>query len=160
MKDIKLLVMDVDGTLTDGKLYIGKKGEMIKSFNVKDGYGISKLLPFYSIIPVIITGRSSKILKRRCLELNISHLYQNIDNKKKQMKYLLKCMSLSYADVAYIGDDLNDLECIKCSGITACPADACDIIKKEVDFICSKKGGCGAVREFIEYLIDNNWIKE
>lgn len=149
---IKILVMDVDGTLTDGKIYIGVEGEMIKAFNVKDGLGISKLRT-KNIIPVIITGRESEILKRRSEELKITELYQGEDNKIDKLKELIERYECNFSEVAYVGDDENDLECMKVCGFTGCPADAVDSVKKEVDFICSSKGGEGAVREFIEQII-------
>ncbi|MDF1616138.1 KdsC family phosphatase [Petrocella sp. FN5] len=149
---IKILVMDVDGTLTDGKIYIGSEGEMLKAFNVKDGLGISKLRSL-NIIPAIITGRESEILKRRSEELKIEELYQGEENKIEKLKELVERYRCSLAEVAYIGDDENDLQCMRESGFTGCPADAVDAVKKEVDYICNKSGGEGAVREFIEQII-------
>lgn len=149
---IKILVMDVDGTLTDGKIYIGSEGEMLKAFNVKDGLGISKLRSL-NIIPAIITGRESEILKRRSEELKIEELYQGEENKIEKLKELVERYRCSLAEVAYIGDDENDLQCMRECGFTGCPADAVDAVKKEVDYICNKSGGEGAVREFIEQII-------
>jgi 3-deoxy-D-manno-octulosonate 8-phosphate phosphatase (KDO 8-P phosphatase) len=150
---IKILVMDVDGTLTDGKIYIGSEGEMLKAFNVKDGLGISKLRT-HNIIPAIITGRESEILKRRSEELKIEELYQGEENKIEKLKELVERYRCSFSEVAYIGDDENDLECMKVCGFTCCPADAVDSVKKEVNFISSKTGGNGAVREFIDKILN------
>jgi len=155
-KTIELLVMDVDGTLTDGKIYIGEKGEVCKAFNIKDGYGICHLLPLIKVKPVIITGRQSAILENRCYELGITDLHQNISNKKE----LLLELSLGEADkIAYIGDDLNDYECMKWvkegGGIVGCPADAVDQVIEIADFVSKKNGGCGAVRSYIEWLVSN-----
>ena len=152
MNKIKLLVMDVDGTLTDGKIYMGDSGEMMKAFDIKDGYGIANLLPELGIMPVIITGRKSGILENRCRELKIEQLYQGIGDKLSVLDKILSQLELDYSSVAYIGDDLNDLDCMKVAGVTACPADACDGVKQTVDFVCSRNGGSGAVREFIDYL--------
>lgn len=152
MNKIRILVMDVDGTLTDGKIYMGNNGEMMKAFDIKDGYGIANLLPELQITPVIITGRKSQILENRCKELKIEHLYQGIADKIQVLEQVLKEMKLERANVAYIGDDVNDLECMRIAGITGCPADACEEIKKAVTYVCSRKGGAGAVREFIEHL--------
>lgn len=149
---IKILVMDVDGTLTDGKIYIGLKGEMFKAFNVKDGLGISKLHS-NNIIPTIITGRVSDILKRRTEELKIQELYQGEENKITKLKEMIERYKCSFSEVAYIGDDENDLECIKACGFTGCPSDAVETVKERVDFICSSKGGDGSVREFIEVVL-------
>ena len=119
---IKLLAMDVDGTLTDGRIYIGPEGEVMKAFDVKDGYGIVQFKKNGGI-PVIITGRQSKIVDQ---------------------------YGLTSEEVAYIGDDLNDLECLNYAGLSACPADAVQSVKEKVDYICRCVGGNGAVREFID----------
>lgn len=152
---IKILVMDADGTLTDGKIYIGSGGEMLKAFNVKDGLGISKLHS-NSIIPVIITGRESEILKRRSEELKIEELYQGEENKLGKLKELVERYKCSLSEVAYIGDDENDLQCMKVCGLSGCPADAVESVKEAVDVVCTKEGGQGAVREFIEYILENH----
>lgn len=149
---IKMLVMDVDGTLTDGRIYIGEQGEMMKAFNVKDGYGIVYAKK-NEIFPVIITGRESRIVKERAKELQITELYQGIDNKLQQLKLIAEKYGISREEIAYIGDDLNDLECIQYCGLTACPNDAIDILKKEVDYVCRLEGGQGAVREFIDIML-------
>lgn len=156
MGKIKLLVMDVDGTMTDGKIYMGKGGELMKAFDIKDGYGIAHLLPQLGILPVIITGRKSEILEHRCRELKIEELHQGIDEKKTVLEQLLSERNFTFENVAYIGDDLNDLSCMEAAGLTACPADACEKIKSTVHYVCAKKGGRGAVREFIEYIMENS----
>lgn len=147
---IKLLVMDVDGTLTDGKIYMGENGEVMKAFNVKDGYAIAHMLPELGIIPVIITGRKSKIVENRAKELGITELYQGVGNKLAQLKKVAEKYKASPEEIAYIGDDLNDLECVEFCGVTACPADAVEEIKQKVSCVCQSNGGKGAVREFIE----------
>lgn len=158
--NIKLLVMDVDGTLTDGKIYMSEQGELCKAFNIKDGYGIANILPKYNIIPIIITGRSSKIVEMRCKELGIKNYYQGVQNKLEKLSELLIKMNLSYNNVAYIGDDENDLQCILAikyeKGICGCPYDAVKVIKSQCSFISKKNGGYGAVRDFIDYLIQKN----
>lgn len=154
MQKIKLLVMDVDGTLTDGKIHISSNGEIFKSFDVKDGYGIANILPKLDITPIIITGRKSDILSIRCNELGIKHCYQGISSKKEKLLELLKYLNIKKTEVASIGDDLNDLEMMSICGLKACPANAVDEIKKICDYICNANGGEGAVREFIECLID------
>lgn len=150
---IKMLVMDVDGTLTDGHIYIGEKGEAMKAFHAQDGYGIAGILPKNGIIPVIITGRSSQITANRAAELHITHLYQGIADKLGLLRKLAEEMGLTAEEIAYIGDDLNDLECIRWCGFTGCPADAVEEILEEADYICSRNGGSGAVREFIDELL-------
>lgn len=148
--------MDVDGTLTDGKINISERGELFKSFNVKDGYGIYKLLPNNNIIPVIITGRTSLIVEKRAVELNIKELYQNVNDKKKlvqdiAMKYHLTVNQEGIIEgCAYIGDDIIDYSAMLMCECRGCPADAVDSIKKISNFICNNNGGEGAVREYIE----------
>ena len=118
---IKYLVMDVDGTLTDGKIYMGAHGEMMKAFNIKDGCGIHDIAIPGGIIPVIITGRTSEIVKKRCGELGIQQVYQGIKNKIEQLNSIADDLS----QVAYIGDDINDLSCMipvkEAGGVVGCP---------------------------------------
>ncbi len=149
---VKILVMDVDGTLTDGSIYVGANSEVMKSFNVKDGYAIAHILPTLSITPIIITGRSSEIVENRCEELGIKHCYQGVSNKLETLKDISKNMGISTDEIAYIGDDINDLECINFCSLTACPCDAVDEIKNAVSYVCIAAGGKGAVREFVEYI--------
>ena len=149
---IKLLVMDVDGTLTDGKIYMGENGEVMKAFNVKDGYAIAHMLPEMGIIPVIITGRKSKIVENRAKELGITELYQGVGDKLAQLKKVAEKYNASPKEIAYIGDDLNDLECIEYCGVTACPADAVEEVKRIATYVCKKNGRDGAVREYIDNI--------
>lgn len=158
MTNIKYLIMDVDGTLTDGKIYMSATGEMIKAFNIKDGYGIHDLLIPSGVIPVIITGRESAILEKRCKELGVNMVFQNISNKLALLKSVAIFNNLE--NVAYIGDDDNDLPCMmeikKAGGIIGCPGDASKKIKKVVNFVSSMDGGAGAVRDFIEWILEKN----
>ena len=149
---IKLLVMDVDGTLTDGKIYMGENGEVMKAFNVKDGYASAHMLPGIGVIPVIITGRKSKIVENRAKELGITELFQGIEDKLAQLKKVAEKYNAAPEEIAYIGDDLNDLECIEFCGLTACPADAVEEVKQKVTYVCKKHGGKGALREFVEKI--------
>ena len=152
---IKLLILDVDGTLTDGKIYISTHGELMKAFNVKDGFGITKLYQ-NEIVPIIITGRKSEILLVRAEELKITELYQGIEDKVKILKEVSENYNCGFDEIAYIGDDENDIECMKLCGIIGCPSDALDSVKEISDFVSSKNGGDGAVREFVEYILNNN----
>lgn len=161
---IKFIFFDVDGTLTDGKIYISSEGEMIKAFSVKDGCGIKDLMLPQGMIPVIITARRSEILVRRCEELGITELYQGCSEKMQKVREVLKKFSdenrtqYSLAECAYIGDDILDMPCIKAvneaGGLTGCPRDAVIKVRKNVGFISRYKGGDGAAREFIEWCID------
>lgn len=149
---IKMLVMDVDGTLTDGCIYMGPEGEAMKAFHCQDGYGIAQLLPQMGITPVIITGRSSKILANRAAELKITHLHQGIGDKLALLRTIAEELGASREEIAYIGDDLNDLDCMQYCGHTACPADAVAEVLQAADYVCSRCGGRGAVREWIDRI--------
>lgn len=167
---IKFLIMDVDGTLTDGKIYMGEYGEVMKVFDIKDGCGIKELLPVSGIIPIIITARNSDILTNRCRELNIEHCYQGIRNKVEKLEQLLSVFSqeegqkFGFETCAYIGDDIIDLQCMKliheAGGIIGCPQDAVTQVKAIADFVSEKNGGNGAVREFIEWLVNDGRLKK
>lgn len=152
MNRIKLLIMDVDGTLTDSKIYMGDNGEVMKAFNAKDGYGITQILPRLDIIPVIITGRTSKIVENRAAELKITEIYQGKIDKVGVIRMLMEKYSCNRNHLAYIGDDLNDLQGMECCGLTACPADAHESIRQRVDYVCKHDGGNGAVRDYIDYI--------
>lgn len=147
--------MDVDGTLTDGKIYMGNHGEAFKAFNIKDGCGIHDIAIPHGITPIIITGRESDIVSNRCKELGITNVFQGISNKIDKLKEIVPDLST----VAYIGDDINDLRCmeevIKAQGVVACPADAVRDVMNIAHFVSSKNGGDGAVREFIEWCVSD-----
>lgn len=149
---IKYFVMDVDGTLTDGKIYMGNSGEVCKVFNVKDGWGIHDILIPSGIIPVIITGRTSDIAMNRCKELGIHEVHQGVKNKIDKLLRITKDLSA----VAYIGDDISDLSCMEpikaAGGFVGCPTDAAEKVKTIADYIAPHRGGEGAVRDFIEWL--------
>lgn len=161
---IKLLFMDIDGTLTDGKICIARDGEFCKLFDVKDGYAIHDMLPCYHIVPVIITARKSEIVAKRCIELDVTEAYQGCRNKKQKMLEISKKYGIIpdrdgiLGQTAYIGDDILDLPCMDIAQFKGCPADAVDEVKAVVDYISDKKGGNGAVRGFIEWLIKNSKI--
>lgn len=150
--NIKLLVMDVDGTLTDGRIYIGAQGEVMKAFDVRDGYAIVHILPQLGIIPVIITGRVSSIVEQRAKELGIAELYQGVSDKLEKLKEVAEKYAVSADEVAYIGDDLNDLACIRFCKMTACPADSAPEVLESAGYVCRRIGGRGAVREYIDFL--------
>lgn len=155
----KLMVIDVDGTLTDGKIYMGPDGEVLKAFNIKDGCGIHDILIPAGITPIIITGRSSRILERRCNELGITEIYQGVNDKPQKLAEVVNRAGCGYSNVAYIGDDINDIACMRlvkdAGGAVGCPADAVKAVKDIAGFISLRKGGDGAVREFIEWLTCN-----
>ncbi len=148
---IKLLVMDVDGTLTDGRLYIGTDGEVMKAFDVKDGYGIVCFRQAGGI-PAVITGRQSRIAEERCRELGITELMQGVGDKLDCLRALAEKYHLETDQVAYIGDDLGDLDAIRYAGVSGCPADAAEAVRGACTYVCKALGGRGAVREFIEHI--------
>ena len=154
---IKLLIMDVDGTLTDGKINISQNGEIFKSFNVKDGYGIVDAQK-NGLIPIILTGRESAIVTYRAKELNIVDVRQWIKNKLDEIKKIIDQYNVTLDEIAYIGDDLNDLELFDLLKYTFAPHDAYKIIKDNAYKLLNASGGYGAVREAIDeiYLINKN----
>ena len=148
--------MDIDGTLTDGRIYMGPGGEVFKAFDIKDGLGIHDLLPRNGITPVIITGRASEIVERRAGELGITHLYQGVRDKAACLREIAVGLGIPLTQVACIGDDLNDLPMMELCSLKGCPADAVDEVRGLCDYVCKAPGGRGAVREFIEWLIQQN----
>lgn len=152
MPKITLLVTDVDGTLTDGKLYIGESGECFKVFSIKDGLGIKEMLARLGIQCAVITGRQSKIVAARCAELGVKYLFQNVSDKASCLRKLMHDLKLNQGEIAYIGDDLNDLDAMKLCALKGCPANAAEEVKAVCDFVSTHNGGDGAVRDFIEYL--------
>ena len=155
-KEIKAFIMDVDGTMTDGKIYMGIQGEVLKAFNIKDGYGIHEILPRYNIKTAIITGRTSDIVLHRAKELEIDYVFQNIKDKRALVQSLAEELCCDVAQFAYIGDDIIDIAAMQLCGITGCPADAALEVKAQCDYVSSKNGGDGAIRDFIEWLINEN----
>jgi len=156
-KNIKLLILDNDGVLTDGRIIYDNNQLESKNFSAKDGLGI-RLLQQTDIQLAIITGRTSKILEKRCSDIDIVHLYQSIRNKLKKTEELLKELDLTWENVAYLGDDWNDYPVIKRCAVSAAPADAFPNFKEKVDIVLTRKGGKGAVREFIELILKEQGI--
>lgn len=155
VEQIRLFVMDVDGTLTDGKINMGTVGEIAKSFNIKDGYGVSEILTRHSIKTAIITGRNSTIVTNRAKEMQIDYICQGARNKVEVLKKIMIQTQFTFEEIAYIGDDLIDYECMKLCRLSGCPSDAVKEVKKIANFISSYKGGEGAVREFIEWIVSS-----
>ena len=144
-----MLVLDVDGTLTDGKIYMGENGEVMKAFNCHDTLPLRELAA-RGIITIIMTSRTSKIVENRAKEMHISEVYQNIVNKKEKLDQLIQIKNISYSEVAYIGDDDNDYKSMINCGFKACPNDAVDKIKEIVDYISPRKCNESAVGEIIK----------
>lgn len=151
-KKIKLIVLDVDGVLTDGKLFIGTDGTEYKAFHCQDGLGIT-LAKYAGIRFAIITGRKSPAVAIRAKELGIDFIYQGVSAKLEKLDELLAQLGFTYKEVCYIGDDLNDLPILERVGFSAAPNDAVPFVKSKVDFVSQRPGGGGAVREVIDRLL-------
>lgn len=149
---ITTIFLDIDGTLTDGKVYLDNVENEFKSFDVKDGLMVVSTIELgYDII--IMTGRESQVVARRAEELGIKELYQGIRNKKEAVEKLMEEKEFSYENLAYLGDDLNDFAVMDKCAFAACPADAAAEIKEISDYISEYKGGNGAVREILTYIL-------
>lgn len=155
--NIKLLIMDCDGVLSDGKVIYTEKGWESKAFAVSDGLGLS-LLRLTDIKTAVITGRNSLALQRRCQDLDIDFLFQGVKDKVSVVKEILETLSLQWENTAFIGDDWNDFHLLKRVALSATPQQAPEEIKQIVHFISQKRGGDGAVREFIEYILKEQGI--
>ena len=149
---IKLLAMDVDGTMTDGKIYIGPSGEAMKAFNVKDGQGIS-MLHKAGIMTAIITARESAIVAYRAKELGIREVHQGKGDKLEVIREIAGRLNLSPAEIAYIGDDVTDIPALRFAGRSFCPADSVPEVKQVAGTILPSEGGEGAVRDAAEILL-------
>lgn len=163
--NIRLLALDVDGTLTDGRLYIGNEGELCKTFDVKDGCGICDILPRYGIRTAVITARKSLIVEERCRELSITDVLQGCRDKAAGIRALAGKYGYKpdnsgvYREIAYMGDDLLDIACMAMCAVSACPADAAGAVRLQAARVCENAGGQGAVREFIEWLVENRSVE-
>ena len=152
LRKIRLVLMDVDGVLTDGSLVYSQSGEAGKVFSVKDGFGIVKGRDA-GLVFGIITGKSSSIVRHRAKDLGIREVYQGARDKEKFYDRLLRKMRLSDDQVAYIGDDEPDLPVLRRAGFSAAPADAMPSVRSVVHYVCRAGGGKGAVRELVELLL-------
>lgn len=157
---IELIVLDVDGTLTNGQITYDSNGVETKSFDVADGLAIAVWTKKFGKKAAIITGRNSTIVEKRAKELNITHLYQGISDKQKVLNDILKEEGITYSQVAAIGDDLNDYNMLKKAGLSFAPANATPYIKDIVNVTCKNSGGSGAVREMLEYIFKEDGLEE
>lgn len=149
---IKLLICDVDGVLSDGKVYFGNDGEELKNFNIKDGLGI-KLLQKHGVKVAIITGRKSNIVERRAKELGIELVFQGKSDKRETFSDIAKQLGLAFAQIAHVGDDLPDLPLMKKSGLGICVADGYGFVKQHADWVTDNAGGSGAVRDVADLIL-------
>ena len=153
LQQIRLFATDVDGVLTDAGMYYAESGDEWKKFNTRDGMGI-KLLQKAGIITAIVTQERTKLVARRAEKLTIPELHQGVLDKLSLVREMASRHGLTLSQVAYIGDDINDLETLKAVGFSATPADGMPQVAAAVDYICQKKGGEGAVREIIEMILE------
>lgn len=151
-KNIKYIVLDIDGTLTDGGVIYDDCGHEWKRFDIKDGF-IIKNAPKCGLKFVVITGRKSELVEQRMKELEVFFVFQGILQKKIFLEKFLEQWNVDTEEVAYIGDDLNDLSAMKECGFKACPQDSCTEIKEIADYVARSSGGHGAVREIVEYIL-------
>jgi YrbI family 3-deoxy-D-manno-octulosonate 8-phosphate phosphatase len=152
LKNIKILITDVDGVLTDGGLYYTSEGLIMKKFNVKDGMGM-KLLRDSGIKNAIITTDTSELIKIRSERLKVDYLFLGVWDKENKLLEICKSENISTEEVAFIGDDVNDLGIIKEAGFSACPSDAVEDVQDIVDLTLTKKGGDGAFRELADLIL-------
>src|SRR5262245_61486469 len=153
LSQIRLFATDVDGVLTDAGMYYSETGDEWKKFNTRDGMGI-KLLQRAGIITAIVTQERTKLVARRAEKLAIPELHQGVMDKLAVICEMAARHGLTLSQVAYIGDDINDLEALKAVGFSASPADGMPQVSAVVDYVCQKKGGEGAVREIIELILE------
>ena len=152
-RKIKLLITDCDGVLTDGGVYYGEEGEVLKKFNIRDGMGVERLRKLADVQTGIITGEVSPSVVKRAEKLQITELHLGIKDKLKVLMQIMVNKNLTTDNIAYIGDDVNDIEIMQQVGLTACPADAISFTKNIADYVCESKGGEGCFREFAELII-------
>ncbi|WP_075879123.1 KdsC family phosphatase [Vreelandella massiliensis] len=153
LRRVRLLALDVDGVLTDGRLYFQADGIEIKAFHTQDGHGL-KLLKRAGLQVALITGRDSPMVSQRAAALGISHVYQGCEDKLATLRSLCQRLSLDIEQVAYCGDDLPDLAAIKRAGVGITVPNAPDYMHKHADWVTERQGGHGAVREICDTLLD------
>lgn len=151
-RDIKLLILDVDGVLTDGKIVYTDRGEEAKAFDVKDGHGL-KLLMRAGIPVALITGRSSPAVEHRARDLGITRVYQKAINKIEAYEELRRAENLRDEEICVVGDDLPDLPILRICGFSVAVADSAEEVKREVDYVTNKEAGKGAVREVCDIIL-------
>ncbi|HVR84803.1 MAG TPA: HAD-IIIA family hydrolase [Planctomycetota bacterium] len=152
LRKIRALVLDVDGVLTDGGMYYGPSGEGLKRFNVKDGLGL-RMIGEAGIEVALISGENSEILKRRAEKLKIDNVFVGVEDKLRTMKEFLGPRNIGLDEVAYIGDDLNDLSALQAVALPIAVSDAVPQVRKAVKWVTSRRGGDGAVREVCDLLL-------
>lgn len=154
LQRVRLVVLDVDGTMTDGRLYYGAQGELMKAFDVRDGHGLRLLQMYGEVKLAVLTGRRADLVMQRCKELSIEHVIGQSRKKGAAIVQLCSDLKIPLADTAFMGDDVNDLPALEVVGFSACPGDAAPEVIKAVQWVSSRRAGRGAVRELCEILLD------
>jgi 3-deoxy-D-manno-octulosonate 8-phosphate phosphatase (KDO 8-P phosphatase) len=152
IRQIRLLVLDVDGVMTDGRIIMDHEGRETKNFNVKDGHGM-KILMRYGVDVILVTGRKSTVVEHRARDLGIGEIHQGVHNKLEIAEAILRNRSMNYDHMAFVGDDIVDIPVLKRAGFSVAVADAVEDVKKCVDYVTVNKGGRGAVREVCELIL-------
>jgi 3-deoxy-D-manno-octulosonate 8-phosphate phosphatase (KDO 8-P phosphatase) len=152
-RNVKIVVTDCDGVLTDTGVYYSDQGEEMKRFSIRDGMGVERLRTLCGIETAIMTGEKSGSVVRRAEKLSIKHLFLNAKDKRSLLIRFLNEQGLEPQHLAYIGDDTNDLEALDLAGLAASPADAMSMAKQKAHYICSERGGFGAFRDLAELII-------
>lgn len=150
---IKLVLTDCDGVLTDGGVYYGESGEVLKKFNIRDGMGVERLRKFAQVPTGIITGEVSPSVIKRAAKLSITELYVGIKDKERVLAEMIERLKLNPSEIAYIGDDVNDLVVRPFVGIFFCPSDALSQVRAQADVILTLSGGSGCFREMAEMIL-------
>src|SRR5256885_4281002 len=153
LRRLRLVVLDVDGTMTDGRLYYGKEGEMMKAFDVRDGHALRLLVSHGSIRVAVITGRRADLVKRRCRELSIAPVVGSSRAKGPALEKMCAQLGIPLAATAYMGDDVNDLPALRMAGLSCAPADAAPEVLREVSWISTDPAGRRAVRDLCALIL-------
>ena len=154
LRAIRLVVLDVDGTLTDGRLYYGKDGEALKAFDVRDGHGLRLLSMYGGVKLAVLTGRRADLVEQRCRELSIEHVVGGSRAKGQAIEKIAGDLGVPLRQTAFMGDDVNDLPALRKVGFSCAPQDAAREVLEEVHWVSRRAAGRGAVRELCEVLLD------
>lgn len=158
-RNIRMLALDVDGVLTDGRLYFDKHGNELKAFSTRDGLGI-KALQHFDIEVALITARESQMVSDRAAQLGIERVYQGRENKRNAFAELLSETGMNASEVAYAGDDLIDVPVLDQVGLSVAPADAAAMVRERVHWVTTAAGGRGAVRELCDFILQARGLQE
>lgn len=153
-KKIKIILTDVDCVLTDGGMYYTEKGDVMKKFHTRDGMGVT-LLKKNNLLTIIVTKEKTKFVKMWAKKMNVEKLYDGIQNKEILLDEILKKFEVKKDQIAYIGDDVNDINLLKLVGLSATPFDGIKEIRKFSDYICKSKGGEGAFRDLADLILEH-----